>query len=231
MQRYDTTKRLGSYTITTQLVNKLTEFLAYSIPAMLSSDLSVLAAEDKTAITIIYPDHAIKYARSREYHNDTFAGKTQGLEIELAHAIKFQDCLKAIVVRISFHTDSDNNYLYMALQDENAEKELPTIEKKLLALLEQYKNNHSRIYRSEWFGPSIFVIGGFFGSLTFLTHTQPLRALFAILFGVCIYLFAFRYIKGYSTFESPRQKRLDIFFNWFVAAIAGFVVAIIILTS
>jgi len=226
MQRYSTKISLGSYTITTQLVKQLTEFLTRTLPRMLSSDLSVLQAEEATSITLIYPDHAIKHPTLTHYRNEPFSGDIQGIEMELAHLVKFQDATKAIVVRISFNTEIDNNYLYMALQDDSAEKELPAIEQKLLSLLEQHKNNHSVLYRSEWFAPVIFVIGGGFASLTFLTHEQPLHALFALGFGVCIYLFAFRYMKGYSTFESSWQKRWNVFFKWFTAGVAVFILAI-----
>jgi hypothetical protein len=229
MQRYNTKTRLGSYTITTQLIKKITDFLSQRLPGMLSSDLSYLHAEEHTAITLIYPDHAVKYPRVMEYRHDPFNGEIEGLEMELAHVVKFQDTTtKAIVVNLSFNKEKENNYLYMALQDDGAEKELPAIETSLLSLLAQYKNNHSFIYRSEWFPPIIFLAGGLFGSLTFLIHAQPLRSLFAVLFGLCIYLFAFRYVKGYSTFDSSRQKNWNLFFKWFTAGVAGSVLAIIL---
>jgi|GEM_PF-6726482 len=228
MQRYNTKTPLGSYTITTQLVKKITDFLGHTMPDMLSSDLSVLPAEESTALTIIYSDHAVRYPRISEYHDDAFKGEIQGLQMELSHLVKFSDSTKAIVVNLSFNKEKEDNYLYMALQDDRAEKELPAIEKRLLSVLEQFKNNHHLIYRSPWFTPIIFLAGGLFGSLTFLTHAQPMRSLYAILFGVCIYLFVFPYIKGYSTFDSRRQKNWNLFFSWFTAGVAGSVLAIIL---
>lgn len=229
MQRYNTKTQLSSYTISTQLINKLTEFLSRTLPGMLSSDLSVLPAEEKTAITVTYPDHAVRYPRTRDYHNDPLTGEIEGFEMELAHLVKFEDATKkAIVVHLSFNKEKENNYLHMALQDDSAEKELPAIEQKLLSLIEQYKNNHKLLYRSEWFQPIIFLGGGALGSLTFLTHEQPLRTVFAIGFGICVYLFAFRYIKGYSTFDSNRQRRWNAFFQWFTAGVAGSILAVLL---
>ena len=228
MQRYNTKTALGSYTITTRLVKQLTEFMAHTLPGMLSSDLTLLHAEEHTTVTLIYSDHAVKYPTLSLYRNEPFTGEIEGLEMELAHVVKFPDITKAIVVRLSFNTEKDSNYLYMALQDDNADKELPAIEKKLLSVLQESRNNHSVIYRSEWFTPIIFLIGGLFGSLTFQTHGQPLRSLFALGFGISIYLFAFRYIKGYSSFESVRQKRWNVFFKWFTAGVACSVLAIMI---
>ena len=229
MQRYNTKTHLGSYTITTQLVKKITGFLSHTLPAMLSSDLSVLPAEESTALTIIYSDHAVRYPRVSEYRHDPFKGEIQGLRMELSHLVKFSDATKAIVVDLSFNKEKEDNYLYMALQDDSAEKELPAIESRLLSELEQYKNNHHLIYRSPWFTPIIFLTGGLFGSLAFLKNAQPMRSLYAVLFGVCIYLFVFPYIKGYSTFDSNRQKNWNIFFRWFTAGVAGSVLAIILL--
>ena len=228
MQRYNTKTPLGSYTITTQLVKKITEFLSQTLPAMLSSDLSVMPAEESTALTIIYSDHAVRYPRLSEYRHDPFKGEIQGLQMELSHLVKFSDATKALVVNLSFSKEKEDNYLYMALQDDSAERELPAIESRLLSVLEQFKNNHHLIYRSQWFTPIIFLTGGLFGSLTFLTHAQPMRSLYAILFGVCIYLFVFPYIKGYSTFDSNRQKNWNLFFRWFTAGVAGSVLAIIL---
>lgn len=228
MQRYNTKTQLGSYTITTQLVKKITEFLSRTLPQMLSSDLSVLSAEECTSITLIYSDHAVKYPRLSEYRYDRFAGEIQGLRMELSHLVKFSDATKAIVVSLSFNKEKEDNYLYMALQDDRAEKELPAIENKLLALLESYKNNHSLIFKSQWFPPVLFLAMGLFGSLTFLIHTQPFRSLFAVLFGISVYLFIYPHIKGYSTFDSHRQKNWDVFFKWVTAGIAGSVLAIIL---
>lgn len=228
MQRYDTKTHLGSYTITTQLVQKITEFLSRTLPGMLSSDLSVLPAEECTSITLIYPDHAVKYPRLSEFRYDRFAGEIQGLRMELSHLVKFTDATKAIVVNLSFNKEKEDNYLYMALQDDRAEKELPAVENKLLSVLEQYKNNHSLIFRSQGFPPIIFLAMGLFGSLTFLIHTQPFHSLFAILFGISVYLFIYAHIKGYSTFESNRQKNWDVLLKWVTAGIAGSVLAIIL---
>jgi hypothetical protein len=241
MQRYNTKTRLGSYTITTQLVQSLTDFLSRSLPKMLSSDLSVLPASEQTALTIFYSDHAVRYPRLSDYRHDRFSGEIEGIEMELSHVVKFsdstarsegrpgsEDVFKAIVVDLSFNKEKDSNYLYMALQDDSAEKELPAIEKGLLEILRKHRNKHSLIYRSEWFPPLLFLAGGLFGSLTFLTHAQPLRSLYAILFGIAVCLFAFPYVKGYSTFDSNRQKNWNIFFNWFTAGVAGSVLAIIL---
>ncbi|HEY6901395.1 MAG TPA: hypothetical protein VI233_12150 [Puia sp.] len=228
MNRYNTKTQLGSYTITTQLVKQLTEFLSYSLPKMLSTDFYALPVEESTSVTIFYSDHAVKYPTLRDYHNDPFTGDIEGLEMDLAWLIKFDDATKAIVLNLAFNKEKDHNFLHMALQDDNADRALPAIETHLLTLLEKHKNNHRLIYRSEWFPPILFLIGGLLGSLTFLIHTQPWRSLFAIGFGVCIYLFAYRHVKGYSDFESRRQRQWNRIFQWFTAGVAGSILAIIL---
>ena len=227
MQRSIAKTRLDSYTINAQLVEKLTDFFNHTVPGMLSSDLSVMRATDNTSLTLIYPDHAVRYPKASDYHDKPFNGEIEGLELELKHVAKFSDASKAIVVDLSFNKEKDENYLYMALQDDTADKELPAIQGRLLALLEQYRNNHRLIYLSEWFPPIVFLAAGLFGSLTFLIHTQPLRALFAILFGLCAYLFIFLHIKGYSEFESSWQRGWNAFLGWLGFGIAGAVLSII----
>ena len=227
MQRSNATTRLGSYTINAQLVEKLTDFFNHTVPGMLSSDMYMMRASDNTSLTLKYPDHAVKYPRASEYHDKPFNGEIEGIELELTHVAKFSDASKAIVVDISFNKDKDNNFLYMAIQDDSAANELSAIQSRLLTMLEQYRNNHRLIYRSEWFPPIIFLAAGLFGSLTFLIHTQPLRALFAILFGFCAYLFIFLHIKGYSEFESEWQRRWNAFLGWLGFGIAGAVLSIL----
>lgn len=228
MNRYNTKTQLDSYTISNQLVRQLTEFLSYSLPKMLSTDFLTFPVEESTSVTIFYADRAIKYPTLRDYHNDPFAGDIEGLEMDLAYLVKFDDATKAIVLNLAFNKEKDHNFLHMALQDDSAERALKTIEEKLLSLLEQHKNNHRLIYQSEWFPPILFLIGGLLGSLTFLIHTQPWRSLSAIGFGLSIYLFAYRYFKGYSTFESRRQRQWNRVFQWFTAGVAGSILVIIL---
>jgi hypothetical protein len=244
MQRSIAKTHLGSYTINAQLVEKLTDFFNHTVPGMLSSDMSVMRASDNTSLTLIYPDHAVRYPNASEYHDKPFNGDVEGIELELTHVAKFSDSagwneegesyldgngtvLKAIVVDLSFNKEKDNNYLYMALQDDGADRELNAIQSGLLAMLEQHRNNHRYIYRSEWFPPVVFLGAGLFGSLTFLIHEQPMRALFAILFGCCAYLFIFLHIKGYSEFESNWQRGWNAFLGWLGFGIAGAVLSIL----
>ena len=244
MQRSTAKTRLDSYTVNAQLVEKLTDFFNNTVPGMLSPDMSVMRASDNTSLTLIYPDHAVKYPRASEYHDKPFNGEIEGLELELKHVAKFSDStgwneegesylsssdsvLKAIVVDLSFNKEKDNNYLYMALQDDGADRELSAIQSRLFTILEQYRNNHRLFYRSEWFPPVIFLTAGLFGSLTFFVHMPVLRSLFAILFGACAYLFIFLHIKGYSEFESDWQRGWNYFLTWLTFGIAGAVLSII----
>ncbi|MBS1662291.1 MAG: hypothetical protein JST68_14700 [Bacteroidetes bacterium] len=228
MNRYNTKTPLGSYTISTQLVRQLTEFLSYSLPKMLSTDFIALPVTESTAITLFYSDRAIRYPTLRDYHNDPFTGDLEGLDMELAWLVKFDDATKAIVLHLAFNKEKDHNFLHMALQDTNADIALKTIEEQLLSILEKHKNSHRLIYRSEWFPPILFLAGGALGSLTFLMHTQPWRSLFAIGFGLCVYLFAYPYFKGYSSFESRRQRQWNTIFQWFTAGVAGSILAVLL---
>jgi len=245
MQRSIAKTRLGSYTINAQLVEKLTDFFNHTVPGMLSTDMSIMRTSDNTTLTLIYPDHAVRYPRASEYHDKPFNGDVEGIELELKHVAKFSDpksgwieegesyrsnndsVLKAIVVDLSFNKDKNNNYLYMALQDDGADKELNAIQNGLFTILEQHRNNHRYVYGSQWLPPLVFLAAGLFGSLTFLIHTQPLRAMFTVLFGLCAYLFVYIHIKGYSEFESKWQRGWNAFLGWLGFGIAGAVLSII----
>lgn len=227
MDKYDIKQRLGSYTIDKGLIEDLTQFFRETVSDTLSPDLAGVHIEDNTAITLINAaGERIKCGNISHFHEYPFNNKIEGLEIELAKVTGSHE--KAVVMELSFNKDKADNFISLALQDNSAKVKLSGIYQKLLSKLDSHKNNHSRIYRNEVL-PTLFLeIAAVCGTLTFAIHVQPFRSLLAIAAGAGFYLFAYVYLEGYSTFDSVRQRKLNVVFKLLTAAIAVFVLAIIL---
>lgn len=229
MEKYGIKKRLDSYTIDEGLMEDLSQFFGETVSNTLSPDLAGFKIEENTAITLINTaGERLKYGNISNFHEYPFNNKIEGLEIELSKVIRSGTYEKAIVLDLSFNKDKADNFIYLALQDSGAEVALSRIYQKLLSKLDSHKNRHSRIYRNEVLPTLFFEIGAVCGTLTFAIHEQPYRSLLAIAAGAGLYLFAYIYIKGYSTFDSRRQRRLDVVFKLLTVAIIAFILAIIV---
>lgn len=228
MEEHRISKRLKSYDINKELVENILQYLRRTLPGILSPDLSILEVDQKTSITIVHPSEAKKYVSVGDYPGLPFNNKIECLKIELGHVIKYMGAEKGIVLILSFSKERANSHLHMVLRDESAETKLSGIQAGLLSTLEHYKNSNSKVYRSELFSTFLLLIGIIVGTLTFVTKVQPAKSIFATIFGVCLYLVSFRYLKGYCTFDSARQKRMDTFFKWLTNVIAGAIFAAIL---
>jgi hypothetical protein len=187
---------------------------------------------EKISITIIYQGEAEKFPKIREYLSQfpklPFSNNIESLKIELAHVAKHVDFEMAIYISLSFGREIDKNFLEIGLLDESAKGRLLGIKEEILSILEHYKNPNHLIYRNELFPTFLFMAGFALAILTYMNHSHLLRPIFGILSAICIYLVAYRYVKGYCTFDTVNQKARDGFFKWLTRGIAGAILAIIL---
>ena len=232
MEKNSIVEAIDSYNVNKDLVENLALCLQKRVRALLSPELANADFGEKISITIVYPGEAEKFATIREYLSQypklPFSNNIESLKIELVHVAKYVDLEMAIYVSLSFGREIDKNHLEIALLDESAKGRLLGIKEEIFSMLEHYKNPNHLIYRNELFPTFFFVAGLALVILTYMNHSLFLRPILGILSGVCIYLVAYRYIKGYCTFDTINQKRLDGFFKWLTGGIAGAILAIIL---
>jgi hypothetical protein len=232
LEKISVVEAIGSYTVNKELIENLTICLQKRVRLLLSPALANANFEDKISITIIYPSAAEKFMTIREYLSDylklPFRNSIEGLTIELAHVVKHVDLEMALCVSISFGKEIGKTRLAIALLEESARGRLLGIKEELFSVMEHYKNPNHLIYPNEFLPTLLFVVGVGLVILTCLNHSLFLRPIFGIFSGICLYLVAYRYLKGYCTFDTVNQKRRDGFFKWLTGGIAGAILAIIL---
>jgi len=223
---------IGSYNVNKDLVENLAFCLQKRVRALLSPELANTDFADKISITIIYPGEAERFATIREYLSQypklPFRNKIESLKIELTHVAKYGDVEMAIYISLSFGREIHKNLLEIGLLDESAKGRLLGIKEEIFSMLEHYKNPNHLIYRNELFPTFLFVAGFAFAILAYVSHSLFLRPTLGILSGVCIYLVAYSYIKGYCTFDTINQKKWNSCIKWLASGIAGAILAIIL---
>jgi hypothetical protein len=232
LEKNSVVETIASYNVNKDLIENLALCLEKRVSSLLSPELANVDFGEKISITILYPSEEEKFATIREYLSQhpklPFSNNIEGLKIELAHIAKHVDLEMAIYLSLSFGKEIDKNRLEIALLDESARGRVLGIKEEIFSILEHYKNPNRLIYRNEFFPTFFFVAGLGLAILTYINHSPFFRPAFGILSGVCIYLVAYRYIKGYCTFDTANQKRRDSFFKWLTTGIAGAILAIVL---
>ena len=232
MEKNSVVETIASYNVNKELIENLALCLQKRVRSLLSPALANANFEDKISITIFYHGAAEMFTTIREYLSHypklPFNNSIEGLTIELAHVAKHVDLEMAICISLSFGKEIDKNRLEIALLDDSSRGRLLGIKEEIFSMLEHYKNPNHLIYRNEFFPTFFFVAGLGFAILAYINLSPFFRPVFGILSGVCIYLVAYRYIKGYCTFDTVNQKRRDGFFKWLTRGIAGAILAIIL---
>lgn len=232
MERYTTWRRLNTYSVDSNMIQNVTDFIQIKLPRIVHFGEAYPAGHgfyNELSLSIYGSDDSMIYKPVSKYTQSFFNNDVQVLSIELAYKDdgKVEDS-KAIVLVIRFGQAMEDSELSIALQDKGAKEKVLAIEDGLLKTLEPNKNRNRIAYPND-FVPTLVFVTGFVVGLAGLMFDNPfVRSLCEIVFGTAIYFVAHRFIKGYCSFESNHQKRLDIILNWLTGAIALFVISVII---
>lgn len=120
----------------------------------------------------------------------------------------------AVVIQLRFGHNLDDTDLSVAVNGPGAREKALQIEEGLLRILSRDRNNNGIAYPNE-FIPTLIFVGGFLIGLGGLMWPNRIgKILCALLFGLSFYLVAHRFIRGYCSFETRRQQRLDFLLRW-----------------
>lgn len=221
LTRYDIRRKLGSFSVNTQLIRNIDDYINNKVPNILQpgygskyfSDYITLLITGAADIELIRP--------LRKYTRPLFKNDTEAVTIEFGYKdAAWSSVSQAIAIIVRFSATSGDSYLSIAVQDTGAKAKALAIEDGLLAVLDSAKNQNWISYPNELI-PTLVFVAGFLIGLTALMVTNPvLKSLCIVIFGIAVYLVACRFSKGYCSFESTRQQRLNIFLKWFTAALA-----------
>jgi hypothetical protein len=230
MEKYNTRRSLGSYSIDRQLIMNLEGFINTKIPRLLDLDWHVGSFSNHCTLTLVGSKDSTIFTPVHTYSQPQFSNDIQTLRIEL----QFVDengprPASGIVLLVRLGNCSEDSELSVALRTEKAEAKARAIEEGILAILEPNKNRNRIVYPNEFIPTLVFVIGFFSGAGVLMFSSPLLRSLCILLLGAAIYLVARRFTKGYCSFHSRRQRQLDILFRWLTAGVVVFVLSAVII--
>jgi hypothetical protein len=244
MERYTTWRRLNTYSVDSSMIRNVTDFIRIKLPAIVhfgeappappSSAGPTLPADghgfyDALSLSIYGSDNSMIYKPVNKYTQSVFDNDVQALSIELAYKGEGKpEDSKAIVLVVRLGQAMEDSELSISLQDSRAKEKVMLIEDALVRTLEPNKNKNRIAYPNDFIPTLVFVMGFIIGLGGLMFENPLLNSLSAIIFGTAIYFVAHRFIKGYCSFESNRQKRLNIVLNWLTGALALFVISMII---
>jgi hypothetical protein len=211
------------------MIQNVTDFVQTRLPRIVHFGEDRPGFYDSLSLSIFGSDDSMVYRPVGKYTQSVFNNDIQVLSIELAYKDEGKsEESRAIVLLIRFGNAMEDSELSIALQAAGAKEKVLAIEDGLLRALAPNKNKNRIAYPND-FVPTLVFVGGFLVGLLGLMFDNPiLRSLCEIIFGTAIYFVAHRFIKGYCSFDSNRQKRLDIMLTWLTGAIALFVISVII---
>lgn len=224
MHLYSDLKNLSSYTVDKQFIESIETYITSRIPSIFYE------GEDFTKCIIVTTHYSKSEESGTTIKIDSAKMFNDGV-IAISIAMDYFDTWtrKGISIKISFKKRRKDCNLSIAVHDNAPHEKVYAIQKGLLSTLNHNRNLNSLIYPIGML--SSLLIVPFLSLLIFAIINQDKRYLLISILSIAtiaLYLLAFRYVKGYCSFESNRQKRLDKTFNWFTLAIAGFVLSSIL---
>ncbi len=231
MEKFDTRRSLGSYSVDHRLLRNLQDFINTGIPRIFDLDKGAGNFSNHSRLTLVGLKEGKLFKPMTSYTQTSFSNDIHVLRIELQYACEDgQGMTRAVVLILRLGSSHSDSELSIALQGENAKEKTRVIEEGLLEVLEPNKNMNRIVYPNEFMPTLVFIIG-FFSGIGVLMFSLPiLKALCIVLFGTAIYFVARRFTKGYCSFESPRQRKLDVFFRWFSFVLLLFVIAAVLIS-
>jgi hypothetical protein len=230
MPLYNMQSAISTYSINKSLIEKIEDFLQRDSLEILNikSKNGMTDEKNTVSITIHDPFGHERYTTIREYKHNLFKNDTEGISVR--HELMSESVELKITLR--FSKKEDSTYLAISLMDTSAREKVSAIEEGIFTILDRQNNMNWLLYPRQ---PilAIIVLGCLAAGLVAWDHPKPiLRFSLGLLFWSGIFYFAIcRYFKGYCTFDTNKQTRLDQWFNWLVFGLAGFLLFSTLLTS
>ena len=239
MERYSTWRGLSTYSVTPALIRDVASYIDTGIPPLLNSggNYSVPSLSAHTTLTIYGSENSSVYTPAAKYAAAGFPNDIQYLTIELYYRDEgrlsptgtyrdFTDS-SAIVLLLKLGQAKEDTEVYVALQDRRAEEKTKALIDGLLKALGTHRNRNRVAYPNDFMPTLVFVAGFLIGLGGLMLTNQLLRSFCIFLFGTAIYFVACRFTRGYCSFASSRQQRLDTVLHWITGAVALFVLAML----
>lgn len=223
MEVFSIQRKLSTYSVNNQLLRNIEGFVIDKIPGLIS--VSPGSLEEYTTLSLSGPSGTEKFKPASKYKQQLFDNDIERITFEVNYYTASSPIERqAIVLIIRFSRSSDDTDLSISLKTQAAKEKALGFKESLLKQLGQNKNMNWIPYPNEVM-PTLIFVGGFIALLFVLMLASPiLKTIFLLFFAAAIYLVMHRFLKGYCSFDSNRQKRMDSMFKWTVNTITAFII-------
>lgn len=221
MNSYNFQKRISSFKVDKDLILEIEDFFYKDMPEIIQW---IPSTKNEKPIQVRIRDSFGEefFSTIQDYKQQLFRNDIETIKIEYNQ----KSLEKSIEVVISFSKKIDETDIAISLTDQKARESIAAIEQGVEAVLNQRRSANWLLYPNEnlsSFIALLCVISGIvlISDNVHSTFRKVSGGIFIILVGCYT---ARKYFKPYSSFETNKQRRNDIFFNWFFFGLIGFIV-------
>jgi hypothetical protein len=225
MEEYSIQRTLRTYSVNHQLLRNIEEHIDHKLPAILPSSPGDHPLEGHSTLRLSGRGGTEYFTPASKYTLERFANNIDKAALEFDYWVgQHTNERQAIMLIIRFSSDSGDTDLSITLRAHAAKEKVIDLERSLLQRLEKNKTINWIAYPND-FVPTLVFVTGFLAFLFALMFENPiLKTLCILVFAAAIYLVMHRFMKGYCSFDSNRQKLLDTIFKWIVFSILGLII-------
>ena len=225
MEEYAIQRTLRTYSVNNQLLRNIEELVINKMPALLLSSPGDHPLEGHSTLKLSGRGGAEYFTPASKYALERFDNNIDKAALEFDYWVgQHTNERQAIMVTIRFSSDSGDSDLSITLRAHGAKEKVTDLERSLLQKLEQNKNINWIPYPNELIPTLVFVAGFLAFLFAFMFENPILKTLCILLFAGAVYLVMHRFMKGYCSFDSKRQKRLDTIFKLIVITVFAFII-------
>ena len=225
MEEYNVQRKLRTYSVNIQLLQQIEEHIINKMPGIMPISPGESHLEGHTTLLLSGPAGTEHFTPVSKYTQQRFDNNIEKAALECSYWVgQYVNERQAMLLTIRFSSDSGDTDLSITLRAHGAKEKVLDLERSLLQKLEKNKTINWIAYPNELI-PTLIFVTGFLAFLFALMFENPiLKTICILLFAGAVYLVMHRFMKGYCSFDSVRQKRLDTIFRLIVIIIIGFII-------
>ncbi|MDO6430594.1 hypothetical protein Q4E93_08350 [Flavitalea sp. BT771] len=225
MEEYNVQRKLRTYSVNIRLLQQIEEHIIDKMPGIMPTSPGESHLEGHTTLLVSDPSGTEQFTPMSKYTQPRFDSDVEKVALECSYWVgQNVSERQALLLALRFSSDSGDTDLSITLRTHAAKEKAMDLEQSVLQKLEENKTINWIAYPND-FIPTLIFVTGFLSFLFALMVANPiLKTICILVFATAIYLVMHRFMKGYCSFDSVRQRRLDAIFKWIVFAIIGFIV-------
>jgi len=229
MEEYNIQRTLRTYSVTNQFLRQIEEHIMNKMPGLMPTSPGGDPLEGHTTLLLSGRAGAEHFTPAGNYTQQGFDNNVEKAALTFNYWVgQHADERQAFMATIRLSSYSGETDLSITLRAPAAREKVADLERSLLEKMEQNKNSNWIAYPNEIMPTLVFVLGFLAFIFTFMFANPILKTICILLFAGAFYLVTHRFMKGYCTFDSNRQKQLNAIFKLIVIAVSAFIIVSIL---